>query len=109
MLELNRELGTAFLEARFTAAPDGQAFIKSVPPPPPLKPGQPIPLPTASPQKSVATGKWSQSGADYTVNFTSADPHPLYQFLKSPAKVRFQERTLLMELGNVVIAFTAEQ
>ena len=109
MLELNRELGAAFLDATFTAAPDGLAFIKSVPPPAPLKPGQPIPPLTTTAPKMVAKGKWSAASADYAVSFSSVDPHPLYQILKSPAKARFQEKILFIEMGNVVLAFTAEQ
>jgi hypothetical protein len=108
-LELNRELGAAFLDASFTATTDGQVFLKSVPPAPPLQPGQPIQPFVPGPQKNVATGTWSETGGSYTVTTTPSDPHPLYQFLNGPARVRFVDQALFLQFtNNVVLGFGME-
>jgi hypothetical protein len=109
-LELNRELGAAFLDAFFVATTDGQVFLKAVPLPPPPQPGQPLVAAVPSgPARNVATGTWTESGGSYRVTAAPTDPHPLYQFLSGPANVRIPDDSLLLEFGNVVLAFDRNQ
>ncbi len=107
MLELNRELGTFFLEASFTATTDGQVFIKAVPPAP-VQPGQPLTAMVAGPQKSVGSGTWTESGGNYSVTLTANEPNPTYQLLKGTAKVRFAENALLLDFGELVLGFSVD-
>jgi hypothetical protein len=53
----------------------------------------------------VASGSWSENGGVYSVNFTNVDGHPLYEPIKAPAKVRFLNDTVLLEFGEIVLAF----
>ncbi len=111
MLELNRELGTFFLDASFTATTDGQVFVKASPPLPlqPVQPGQPIIAAVAAPQKNVATGTWTETGGTYSVTLTVTEPNPTYQMLTGTAKVRFVDRTLVLDFNQLVIGFSLEQ
>ncbi len=102
---LGLQLNAAFSDSTFTAATDNQAFIKSIPPPPVSQPGQPAQPAVTGPPRKVASGTWSGNGGVYAVNFTSVDGHPFYEALKAPAKVRFLNNTILLEFGEIVIAF----
>lgn len=109
MLELNRRLGVAFLEATFTAAPDGQVLVKAVPPAAATAPGQPTPPPGfAAAPKTVATGTWSEAGGTYSVTLTPADPSPLYQMLNASGKVRVLGDSLVLEAGGSVLGFSID-
>ncbi len=107
MLELNRELGTYFLDASFTTTTDGQVFIKAAPPTP-LQPGQPITAAVAGPQKNVGTGTWTESGGNYSVTVTATEPNPTYQLLNATARVRFLDDSLLLDFGEIVLGFSVD-
>lgn len=114
MLELNRSLGTAFLDATLVATTDNQIFIKAVPPAPLPAPGQRVVQPIVSgPQENVATGSWAESGGSYTATFETANSNPFYEFLKGTAKVRLANDELLLdyglESGEIVLAFSKEE
>lgn len=103
---LGLQLSAAFSDSTFTATTDNQAFIKSIPPPPVSQPGQPPQAAPMGPPIRVASGSWSESGGIYSVKFPTVDGHPLYEVLKAPAKVRFLNDTILLEFGEIVLAYT---
>ena len=106
-LLLERQLSAAFTDSTFTATPDHQAFIKSIPPPPVSQPGEPPQPAPPGPPRRVASGTWSESAGSYSVSFSTVDSHPLYQLLKAPAKVRFLNDSIFLEFEEVVLAFSA--
>lgn len=107
MLELNRELGTFFLDATFTATTDGQVFVKAVPPATP-QPGQPTLPAVSGPPKNVATGSWTETGGNYSVTVTATEPSPGYRLLNGTAKVRFADGAVLLDIGEIVLGFSVD-
>jgi len=108
MLELNRRLGVAFLEATFTATTEGQVFVKAVPPAQPL-PGQTVaPLAVSAPPRNVATGSWTEAGGSYSVTLTASDPGPVYQMLNVTANARIVGEALILEFDGGVLGFSID-
>jgi len=98
----------SFNNGTFTATPDGQAFIKaSLPPELPAAGQQPAPYQPGPPER-VLSGSWSGSGAAFTVNFPTPNPHPYYAGFQGQATVRVLGDLLYIEFGDAVIAFTGQ-